>query len=128
MNPGRALWILESSGKSDLRPNLTVFNPENPFRKSTKFPASHNSLSLRGYIPKRSTVGRTFLAVRTPSQKKVRILLNVRTEDFKLSFVTYVRRVMSVLRMPYVLVQSLCPYATKRTEMPFTRIERTYLH
>ena len=29
--------------KDDLRPNLAVFNPKNPFRKSTKFPASHKS-------------------------------------------------------------------------------------
>ena len=61
--------------------------------------------------------------------KKVRVLLSVRTEDSELFSVTYyVRRVMYALRMPYVLVQSLCPYTTKRIEMPFTRIERTYLH
>ena len=30
-----------SSGKNDLGPNFAVSNPENPFRKSTKFPASH---------------------------------------------------------------------------------------
>ena len=39
------------------------------------------SLSLRGYIPKRSTVGRTFLAVRTPSQKRY------------VSYLAYVRKI-----------------------------------